>query len=389
MKPVNIYLPTKVIFGQGSFAELKNEAPKYGSKALVVTTGLSKTNILPRTLGLLKEAGIEAAVYKDVEPNPKTYNIDDAIKLLKEEGCDFVIGIGGGSAMDSAKAVAVVAKNGGSITDYIPMATANKKNITETLPVICISTTSGTGSEVTMFAVVTIPETMEKPGLGYTCMYPKLAIVDPELTISMPKSVTAEVGIDTFFHAMENYLSKSATEFTDIFSRQAMEWVIKYLPVAYAEPGDIEARSFMHLANVTAGYSITVGTPATLHALSHAISGMTDIAHGRSLSMASVAFIRYTYMADIKRYADVARLLSPRLGKASDEEAAESCADLLKDFISRLGLPTDMKSVGFTDRDIEKVSTDIFIATPRIANQSLKPMDKNSIIELLNLARQI
>jgi alcohol dehydrogenase len=387
MKPVNIYLPTNVIFGTGSFDRLKDEAPRYGKKALIVTTGLSKTGIIPKAIGLLKDSGIEAVVFREIEPNPKTCSIDNGVKLLKQEGCDFVIGIGGGSAMDSAKNIAVVAKNGGSIRDYVPMMTAKRKNITETMPVICISTTAGTGSEVTNIGVVTIPETKEKPGLGYPCMYPKLAIVDPELTVSMPKNVTAEVGIDTFFHAMENYLSKSSNEFTDIFSKQAMEWVIKYLPVAFKDPENIEARSYMHLANTIAGYSITVGTPATLHALSHSISGITDISHGRALSMAAYAFIKYTYDSNIKRYADVARMLSSDLEKASDAEAAESCAGLLKEFIKSFGLPTDMKSLNLTDNDIEKIASDIFIVTPRIANQSYKSMNKDNIIELINIVR--
>lgn len=384
MNPINIYLPTNVIFGEGSFAALKTEAPKYGKKALIVTTGLSKTDIIPRALGLLKEGGIDAAVFKGIEPNPKTYNIDSAVKFLKEENCDFVIGIGGGSAMDSAKNVAVVAKNGGSIREYVPMSKAEKKNITEALPVICISTTAGTGSEVTHIGVVTIPETMEKPGLGYPCMFPKLAIVDPELTVSMPKTVTAEVGIDTFFHAMESYLSKASNALTDMLSKQVMEWTVKYLPIAYNDPKNIEARSHMHFANTLAGYSITVGTPATLHALSHSISGITDVSHGLALSMTAYGFLKHTYRSNIKKYADVSRILSESMQKDSDEQAAEACADLLKKFMQQLGLPSDLKSLKLSQSDIEKIATDIFVVTPRIASQSFKSMDKGSIIELLN-----
>lgn len=383
MKPVVVYLPTKLIFGAGTLAKLGEEAEKYGRKALIVTTGLSKTDIIPRATCILKEAGIDSALFTEIEPNPKTYNIDKAVKILKEENCDFVIGIGGGSAMDSAKAIALVAKNGGSICDYIPMARANKRNLSESLPVICISTTAGTGSEVTMFAVITIPETLEKPGLGYTCMYARVAIVDPELTVTTPKNVTADVGIDVFFHAMENYVSKSATELTDIYSYKAMEWVIKYLPVAIREPENMEARSALHLANVIAGYSITIGAPATLHAMSHAISGMTDIPHGRALAMASVAFVKYTYDSDYGRYADISRLFDSKLLNVPDKEAAEKCAELLKEFLDGVSLPSDLKELNLSGSDIKKIAEDVFAVTPRIANQSLKPMDKNAIMEML------
>ena len=383
MKPVDVYLPTKLIFGAGSLARLGEEAKRYGNKALIVTTGLSKTDIIPRAVLILKEAGIESVLFTEIEPNPKTYNIDKAVKVLNEENCDFVIGIGGGSAMDSSKAIALVAKNGGSIYDYTPMTRAKRKNLTESLPVICISTTAGTGSEVTMFSVITIPETLEKPGMGYPCMYAKVAIVDPELTVSTPKGVTANVGIDVFFHAMENYVSKSATEFTDIYSYKAMEWVIKYLPVAITEPKNMEARSALHLANVIAGYSITIGTPATLHAMSHAISGITDVPHGRSLAMASVAFVKYTYDSDYKRYADISRLFDPKLNDVPDREAAEKCAGLLKEFLDEISLPSDLKELKLSDSDIKKIAENVFAITTRIANQSLKPMDKNAIMEML------
>lgn len=386
MKPILIYLPTRVIFGLGTLEMLRDHAPEFGKKALLVTTGLRKTDIVPSTIGILRSANIDVVLYDCVESNPKASNIDDAVQLFKDERCDFVIGLGGGSAMDAAKAVAVVAKNGCYIRDYVPMIKATRKNIKESFPVICISTTAGTGSEVTMFSVITIPETMEKPGLGYECMYPKLAIDDPMLTLSMPASVTAEVGIDTFFHAMENHLSKSAHVFTDMYALQAMKWVIEYLPIAIDDPGNVEARSYLHLANLIAGYAITIGTPATLHAISHAISGITDIAHGQALAMASIDFIKFTHHANVSRYAQVARLFSSTLSDASDNQAAEALPMLLQEFLSLIGLPSSLQSLKFSDDEIQKIAQDIFIATPRIANQSLRSMTSQEVYDLLKLA---
>ncbi len=386
MLEFDIFIPTKVLFGAGTTARLKSEAPKYGKKALIVTTGLRKTNTIQRVKDLLLEADLEFEVYDKVEGNPKAYNIDDAVALFKDTNCDFVIGVGGGSAMDSAKAVSVVAKNGGGILDYVPMPTAKRKGITEAYPIIAISTTAGTGSEVTMFAVVTIPDTHEKPGLGYPCMYPNLAIVDPELTLSMPPKVTAAVGIDTFFHAMENYLSKSANAFTDLFSLQAMKWVVTYLPRAYQNPQNVEARSYLHLANMIAGYSITIGSPATLHAISHAISGITDIPHGEALAMGSVAYLNYTWDADINRHAQVARLLDPTLVDQPDKAAARASSDSLKRFLNRLDLKADYKTLKLSDAQVKKIVQDIYIATPRIANQSRKDMTKEDIQKLIESA---
>lgn len=386
MEQLLIYLPTKVLFGPGTLEKLKEHAPTFGKKALIVTTGLKKTNIITRTIEILNSAGVEAVIYDRIEANPKTLNIDEAVHLFLDNKCDFAIGVGGGSAMDAAKAVAVVAKNGGSINDYIPMINAQRKNIKDSYPTICISTTAGTGSEVTMFSVITIPETSEKPGLGYECMYPKLAIVDPELTISVPPHITAEVGMDTFFHAMENYLSKSSHEFTDLYAIQAMLWVIKYLPIAYQEPENLEARSFLHLANTIAGYAITVGTPATLHAISHSIGGITDIAHGKALAMVATSFIEFTYQANYQKYAKVARLFSDSLESQPDQDAAAALPNLLTKFLEKINLPSNLREMHLSDDDIEKIAKDIFIATPRIANQSFRSMNSEEVMELLKLA---
>ena len=383
---LEFFIPTKLIFGAGTFSKLGEEAKKLGKKALIVTTGLRRTNIIPRSQELLKEAGIPSVVYAGIEPNPKTNNIDEAVELFKKENCDFVIGIGGGSAMDSAKNVAAVAYNGGKMEDYVPVK-IKQKPVPDCYPIMCVSTTSGTGSEVTTVGVVTIPSTKQKPALSAPCMFAKVAIVDPELTVGMPKSVTADVGIDTFFHAMEHYLSRSANPMTELYAVQAMEWVVKYLPIACEQPDNMEARSALHLANTLAGEVIQVGTPATLHAISHALSGLTDISHGKTLAMGSYAFMKYTYKGCIERYAKVARILDPELNNVSDEEAAEKSADALRAFQIKLGLPTDIKSLGYNDEQIKDIAESMMIVTPRIVKQVWVPMEVDNIVEMFSLIR--
>lgn len=384
MKNFETYLPTRLIFGNGEITRLGEAAGEFGKKALVVSCGndMQKFGILDKALVSLDKAGIDHVVFSDVEANPKTYNIDEGVKIYLENKCDMTIGLGGGSAMDAAKAIAMVTKNGGTVMDYMPGVENPAPPPVVSNPIICVTTTAGTGAEATYFAVITNPQTHEKPGIGTFCMMPSVSIIDPELMLSLPPAITAQTGIDVFFHAMEAYLNRHATPYTDMVSLEAMRIVKKYLPLVLTDPGNIENRGQMAWANTLGGIAIVMSATCGLHAMGHSISGVTDIAHGRALTPVAYAFMNYTYTSNPERYAVVSRILgtAPSL---SDEAAAAKAADVLKDFLQRINMPVTLGEAGVSGEHIGKIA-DIARSSMYFCMQaSLLPLEREDIVTML------
>lgn len=384
LKVFGIHIPTKVIIGRGAIEQLETVVPQYGKKALLLTTGedLKKVGTLDRALGYLHKAQIEVIVDNAIEPNPKTYNIDTAVKVMLAEKCDVIIGLGGGSSMDAAKAVAIVAKNGGSICDYILDGKRAHEKITETFPTICVTTTAGTGSEVTNIAVITDPVTKEKPGFGHYCMYPNVSIVDPELTLTLPIGVTAGTGVDVFYHAMESYLANSSTLFTDMCAIEAMHLVKDNLHKVYKDAKDLEARTKMAWANTLAGLCITSASTVGIHAIGHCVSGITDVSHAWGLCTVAKAYLDFTYDANIERYAVVARILGAP-SSLNDDEAARQCGDYFLSFLNEFNMPTSLSEVGLGEADINKMAKDTFHSMSLALNSSLKKLSLQDVKSLL------
>jgi len=287
--------------------------------------------------------------------------------------------------MDAAKAIAMIARNGGVVMDYMPGQPRYGEELTETEPCICVTTTAGTGSEATYFAVVTNTVTHEKPGLGCPCMMPVAAIIDPELMLSVPRRVTAQTGVDVFFHAMEAYLSTVATPYTDMVALEAMRIVARYLPRVLEAPQDREARGQMAWANTLGGIAIVFAATCGLHAIGHSISGVTDIPHGRALSIAAVSFMEYTCEADFPRYARVARILGadPSL---SDEEAARQSPALMKKFLEDAGMETRLGSLGFREDQIDQIAGIAVSSMSYCMSVTLRPLNGDDIAAILRKA---
>lgn len=384
MKSFDTYFPTKLIFGEGTVQRLGETARAYGRKAMIVTTGndMRDFGILEKALNSMHRAGVSCEVFSDVEQNPKDYNVDRGVSIYKETGCEMTVGLGGGSAMDAAKAIAMIARNGGVVMDYMPGQPRYGEELTETEPCICVTTTAGTGSEATYFAVVTNTTTHEKPGLGCPCMMPVASIIDPGLMLSVPRRVTAQTGVDVFFHAMEAYLSTVSTPYTEMISLEAMRIVAEYLPKVLENPGDREARSQMAWANTLGGIAIVFAATCGLHAMGHSISGVTDIPHGRALSIAAVAFMEYTCEADFPRYARVARILGadPAL---SDEEAARQSPALMRQFLEDAGMETRLSSLGVREDQIDQIADVAASSMAYCMSVTLRPLNRDDIAAIL------
>lgn len=308
-QPFQFFMPAQIFFGAGSLNQLST-APLPGKKALIVIGGTSvkRLGYLDRVQNLLAEQGVENVVFDKVQPNPIVEHVIEAAAIAKETGCDFVIGLGGGSSMDSAKSIAVMATNPGTYWDYIQGGSGKGKPLSQKpLPIICITTTAGTGTEADPWTVITKEDTQEKIGFGSSWTFPTMSIVDPELMLSVPAKLTAYQGFDALFHAVEGYMATIASPMSDMFALQAIEYIATYLPRAVNNGDDLEARAYVALANTYAGFVESISCCTSEHSIEHALSAFHPaLPHGAGLIMISWAYHEAYSSACPERYAKVA-----------------------------------------------------------------------------------
>jgi len=295
----NYYIPTRILFGKGQLANLhKQWLP--GKKALIVTTAgtsVKKYGYLGRLEEELYQAGVAHVLFDKILPNPIKAHVMEGAKLAKDQGCDFVIGLGGGSPIDSAKSIAVMATNPGDYWDYIDSGTGKKQKVpNKPLPVVAITTTAGTGTEVDPWTVITNEATNEKIGFGYDDTFPVLSVVDPDLMMTVPADLTAYQGFDALFHSTEGYLNRFATPISDLYALKSIELISRYLPTAIHQPGNEEARAAIALANTLSGLNESTSGCISEHSMEHALSAFhPQLAHGAGLIIVSEAY--YTHFA--------------------------------------------------------------------------------------------
>lgn len=298
MNGFELYIPTRTLFGAGKLNELHNRKLP-GNKAMIVTTGgksVKANGALDRTIAELEQAGAASVLFDRVEANPLKDTVMAGAAFAKENGCDFLVALGGGSVMDASKAMAFMATNPGDLWDYIVGGTGKGQPMREKpLPLVCITTTAGTGSEADQWGVISNPETNEKIGFGgWDELFPVLSIVDPELMTSVPPKFTAYQGFDALFHATECYISKTASPMSDMYALTAIENVGRYLVRAVRDGGDLEAREGMAFANNLSGAVMTFCSTTAEHSLEHAMSAYHhDLPHGAGLIMISKAFYEF------------------------------------------------------------------------------------------------
>ncbi|MEG1473709.1 MAG: iron-containing alcohol dehydrogenase [Christensenella sp.] len=386
MKKFVAEIPEKIVFGAGVVSEVGKYAKGLGVRAAIITgcsVRAEKTALIAKIQGCLGAENIESFVFAKINENPLMSIVDAGADFAREHGCDFVIGVGGGSSIDAAKVVALLCASGGSVRDYVLDGKyADKQNgELKALPIIAITTTAGTGSEATPWAVVTEPETGKKPGFGWTILYPTVSIVDPELTLTMPKNVTANTGIDVFFHAYEAFVSTIANDFTDIFAVRAMEVAAANLKKCIDNPNDVEARSAMSFANTLAGPAISISGTHIIHGMGHSISGHYNTPHGLALSAIAVAVTEFTWKSDIKKFAKVARILGADAAK-DDETLARGCAETMKKFLASVGEDVSLTSIGVTEDMIRVMAEDSFEAMGGNMGVCPVPVTKEDVIAI-------
>ena len=329
-------MPKQVISGADALGQSKEVIRTLGTKALVVSGKvMNRIGNVRIVTDLLDEIGIGWAVYDDITGEPDDVMIDGGVEAYKANGCDFLIAIGGGSPMDSMKAIGALITNPGKIADYM-----GKEIMNPLPPMVAIPTTAGTGSEATQFTIITDTKTSIKMLLKGTVLIPDVAIVDASFTVSSPKSVTNATGLDALTHAVEGYTSKKASPLTDVFAMDAVKRIFKYLPRAYADGEDMEAREEMILAALEAGVVINNSSVTLVHGMSRPIGANFHVPHGLSNAMLLKVCLTFALDGTYERFADLGRAIGAATEKENDETAAKAFLAAIIELCETLEVPT-------------------------------------------------
>ncbi|MEI0603587.1 iron-containing alcohol dehydrogenase [Brachyspira alvinipulli] len=351
----NFYMPSKVIFGNGSLNKLhKQKLP--GKKALIVTGGTSikKYGYLKRLQDELDKAMVAYVLFDKILPNPIKDHVMEGAALAKKENCDFVIGIGGGSSIDSSKSIAVMATNEGDYWDYIFGGTGKGKPVpNDPLPVVAITTTAGTGTEADPWTVITNGK--EKIGFGYEKTYPYLSIVDPELMKTVPPKLTAYQGFDALFHSTEGYINKIANDMSDLFALKAIELIGKSLADAVKDGNNMEARENVAMANTLSGIVESTSSCTAEHSIEHALSAYyPNLEHGAGLIIISKEY--YTAIANAHDCDEKMINMAKALGK-KDANKAMDFVDALVDLQKACGVDNlKLSDYGMKKEDLPDIA---------------------------------
>ncbi|WP_049236764.1 iron-containing alcohol dehydrogenase [Moraxella canis] len=339
------FMPSTNLIGPGALDEGVDQIVRLGFKnALIVTDAdLAKMGMAQTLVDKLKHQGIEAAVFDGAQPNPTVSNVNDGLEMLKQHSSDFVISLGGGSPHDCAKAIALVATNGGKIEDYEGLDQSAKP----TLPLVSINTTAGTASEMTRFTIITDETRHVKMAIVDKHVTPMLSINDSELMEGMPASLTAATGMDALTHAVEAYVSTAATPLTDACAKQAIELIAEYLPQAVKEPTNKNAREKMAYAQFLAGMAFNNASLGYVHAMAHQLGGFYDLPHG----VCNALLLPHVEEFNLKAAKDRLEHVGKLLGDNNSDLQGKDVISAIKTLADIVGIPKSLEELGVKRED--------------------------------------
>ena len=378
---VNRFILNEVsYFGPGARKELPGVVQRLGfKKALVVTDkGLMKFGVAKMVLDVLDEAAIPYAIYDDVKPNPTVTNVKNGVEACKQAGADFIVAIGGGSSMDTAKGIGIVCNNPefADVVSLEGVADTKKK----TVPIIALPTTAGTAAETTINYVI-IDETKQKK---MVCVDPNdipcVAIIDAELMYSLPKSLTAATGMDAMTHAIEGLITKGAWELSDMFEIKAIEMIHRYLPLAVNEPTNPVGRDGMAVAQYVAGMAFSNVGLGVDHGMAHPLSALHDVPHGVACAMLLPTVMRFNAPAALPKYVDIAKAVGVYKEGMTQEEAADAACTEIENLSKLVGIPAHLSELGITEKDIDALADQAIadVCTPG----NPRPVTREDIVAL-------
>lgn len=385
MQEFTWYLPTKVYFGEGMIEKVGEETKKFGKRALVVTgkNSAKKTGALQKVENSLRKAEVEMVLFEGVEPNPSLETVEKGAQLIKKRECEVIVGLGGGSAMDAAKGMAILFTNPAPLTQYFGINKVKKAP----LPVVEIPTTAGTGSEVTPYAVLTDTQ-MEHPqkrAIGDPLLFPQVALVDPQLTLTLPTSITADTGIDALSHAIEGYTSNNSQPVSDVLALKAVELLAHYLPEIMDNPENTKVRSRLLYASLLAGMVIAQTGTILVHGMSYRITTDFGLPHGRAIGILLPWVCEFNLSANYDKFVSLAKTLGENIEGLPREEAAKKAVEGIQKLILRLGLPQNLKDRGIEEKTIRKFAEEVMQNKRKLASNP-RPATLEDIIKIYQRA---
>lgn len=347
--------PTHLIFGSGAIAQLPEAVTGLGTRVLVISDpGVAAAGILDRVVAPIRSGGHNVEITTDVEPNPSVETTEHAAAAYRRAGCQWVLATGGGSAMDVGKAVAVLAAHQGSIRDYEGLGKVSGPVV----PLVCVPTTAGTGSEVTVFSVITDRQRKVKMTIGSPHLLPKMAVCDPDLTISMPQPLTAATGMDALTHAIECYTNTIYHPVSKTLALEAIRLIGGALRRAYANGRDLDARSKMLLASTLAAMAFTRTRLGNVHAMSHPVGAHFDVPHGVANALLLPYVMDWNLPGCLDSFPAVAEALGEDVRGLSPRAAADVALDAVRQLARDVGIPERLRDVGVTRDGLPAMTDD-------------------------------
>ena len=348
-------------FGPGARKELPEVLNRLGGKKVFVVTdkGLLKFGVAKMVTDVMDEAGIPYEIFSEVKPNPTVTNVKDGLKAFKESKANVIVAIGGGSAMDTAKGIGIVANNPefGDIVSLEGCAPTKHKSV----PIVALPTTAGTAAETTINYVIIDEDKQKKMVCVDPNDSPAVAIIDAELMYSLPKGLTAATGMDALTHAIEGYITKGAWEMSDMFELEAIRMISKYLPVAVEEPTNADARNGMAVAQYIAGMAFSNVGLGLVHGMAHPMGSLFDVPHGVANALLLPTIMEFNMPACLNKYPEIAKAMGIDVSGMTKEQASQAACDAVKDLAIKVGIPQHLSELGITAEDI-----------PALAQQALE-----------------
>lgn len=343
-------------FGPGAREVLPREINRLGlTKAFVATDkDLIKFGVADKVLSVLQKAGIPYVVFSEIKPNPTVSNVKAGVKAFAESGADFILAIGGGSSIDTSKAIGIITNNP-EFSDVVSLegvAPTKKKSV----PIIALPTTAGTAAEVTINYVITDEQNEKKMVCVDPNDIPAIAIVDAELMYTLPKSLTASTGLDALTHAIEGLITKGAWEMSDMFEIKAIEMITRYLETAVFEPTNAEARNGMAVAQYIAGMAFSNVGLGVVHGMAHPLGAIFDVPHGVANALLLPVIMEYNAPAALDKYVQIAKAMNVYKENMTKEEAAKAAVDAVKALSIRVGIPQHLSELGIKESDLDKLA---------------------------------
>ena len=376
MKSINLAAP-EILFGLGVIGELGKRARSLGATKVMVVTdeGVARAGILDRVLAILEKSGIACGVFGKVEKEPSLENVERAFKESSGLSSHAVVGLGGGSSIDVAKMVAVLLKHGGNLRDYLGLDKVPGRG----LPTILIPTTAGTGSEVSKYAIFDNRAAKTKLGAVSNHLIADLAVVDPELTVSMPPAVTASTGADAFIHAVEGYVAVKSCPLSDLLALEAVRIIYENLPAAFADGQNMYARYQMAYGSMLAGIVLNVAGASSSHALAYPIGSEYHVPHGVGCMLTFLEVMDYFAMAEMPKFSRMAQAMGVKTENMSPRQAAQQAVEEMRKLVDYIEIPHKLSAINMDRNLIEPFAKSVVANQQRLLTNGPRKLTEKDI----------